>query len=109
DGVTEAGKDLKIIDRNYELKLEAYFFPEKYLSYVSPSIKHEYLQKVHKLFDWAINLNTVKLSNTMFANRVYELQALGNILLSNYSIGVNNKFPNVFLVQNKEEVKYILE
>ena len=44
----------------------------------------------------------------MFANRVYELQALGNIMLSNYSVGVNNKFPNVFLIHDKREIKDIL-
>ncbi|SHP75075.1 putative glycosyl transferase [Mycobacteroides abscessus subsp. abscessus] len=108
DGVIQANRDLKIIDRNFDLKLMQYFFPEEYLKYVSPSINHEYLQKFHKLFDWAINLNTVKESNTMFANRVYELQALGNILLSNYSVGVNNKFPNVFIINDKREVKDII-
>lgn len=108
DGVIDAGRDLKIIDRNYELKLMQYFFPEEYLKYVSPSIEHSYLQKFHKIFNWAINLNTVKESNTMFANRIYELQALGNILLSNYSVGVNNKFPNIFLVNDQKEVKDIL-
>lgn len=109
DGVIEANKDLKIIDRNYDLKLMQYFFPNEYLKYVSPSIEHGYLQKFHKLFDWAINLNSIQESNTMFANRVYELQALGNILLSNYSVGVNNKFPGVFIVNNKEEVKDIFD
>lgn len=109
DGVIEANRELKIIDRNFELKLSQYFFPVEYLKYVSPSIEHAYLQKFHKVFDWAINLNTVQESNTMFANRVYELQALGNILLSNYSVGVNNKFPNVFLIHNKSEIKKIME
>src|SRR5699024_11202378 len=104
DGVIEGQKDLKIIDRNYDLKLSQYFFPEEYLKYVSPAITHSYLQKFHKLFDWAINLNSIQESNTMFANRVYELQALGNILLSNYSVGVNNKFPGVFLVQDQKEI-----
>ncbi|MBS4204784.1 glycosyltransferase [Lederbergia citrea] len=107
DGVIEGNKDLKIIDRNYELKLSQYFFPEEYLKYVSPSIEHTYLQKFHKIFDWAINLNSVQESNTMFANRIYELQALGNILLSNYSVGVNNKFPNVFLIHDQKEIKDI--
>ncbi|WP_226618613.1 glycosyltransferase [Cytobacillus firmus] len=108
DGVLDANRKLKIIDRNFDLKLSQYFFPEEYLKYVSPSIEHSYLQKFHKIFDWAINLNTVKESNTMFANRVYELQALGNIMLSNYSVGVNNKFPNVFLINDKKEIKDIM-
>jgi glycosyltransferase involved in cell wall biosynthesis len=108
DGVLAAGRDLKIIDRNFSINHPDYFFPEKYLKYISPSIPHEYLQKVHKLYDWAINLNSVKFSETMFANRVYELQAIGNILLSNYSVGVNNKFPNVFIINDSREVNEII-
>lgn len=108
DGVVDSNLGLKLIDRNYSLNLEQHFFPEKYLKYISPSISHEYLQKVHKLFNWAINFNSIKDSYTMFANRIYELQAIGNALLSNYSIGVNNLFPNVFLINEKNEVKEIL-
>lgn len=107
DGVIKGNKDLKIIDRNYNYQLIQYFFPNEYLRYVSPSIEHVYLQKFHKLFDWAINLNSIKDSKTMFANRVYELQALGNALLSNYSVGVNNKFPGVFIIEDDNEVKDI--
>ena len=108
DGVLDNDTELKIVDRNYELKLERHFFPEKYVKYVSPAVDHNTLQKLHKLYNWAINLNSVKYSNTMFANRIYELQALGNVLLSNYSVGVNNKFPNVFLINNRNEVADIL-
>ncbi|EJQ88223.1 hypothetical protein IGW_04902 [Bacillus cereus ISP3191] len=108
DGILNGEAGIKIIDRNYELNNAQYFFPKEYTKYVSPSIKHGYLQKLHKLYDWAINLNSVKYSETMFANRVYELQALGNILLSNYSTAINNKFPNVFLVHDKNEVQDIL-
>jgi glycosyltransferase involved in cell wall biosynthesis len=108
DGIIDGNRDLKIIDRNYDLKLERHFFPVEYLKYVSPAVDHAYLQKLHKLYDWAINLNSVKDSETMFANRIYELQALGNVLLSNYSQGVNNKFPNVFLIHDKNEVKEIM-
>lgn len=108
DGVTKANRRLKIIDRNFHLNKPNYFFPSKYLQYISPSIEHEYLQKVHKLYDWAINLNSIKYSETMFANRIYELQAIGNIIISNYSVGVNDKFPNVFLVNDKNEMKEII-
>lgn len=108
DGVLKSKLGLKIVDRNYDLNLEQHFFPEKYLRNISPAINHEYLQKVHKLFNWAINFNSIKDSNTMFANRVYELQANGNALISNYSVGVNNLFPNVFLVSNEEDVRDVI-
>ncbi|TXC90945.1 glycosyltransferase [Metabacillus litoralis] len=108
NGVIAGGKDLKIIDRNFNLNHPNYFFPKAYLPYISPSISHDYIQKLHKLYDWSINLNSVTFSETMFANRVFELQALGNLILSNYSVGINNKFPNVFIINNEEEVPYIL-
>ncbi|MBK3493771.1 glycosyltransferase [Viridibacillus sp. YIM B01967] len=108
DGVIQAKRKLKIIDRNFHLNKLNYFFPTKYVQYISPAIEHQYLQKVHKLYNWAINLNSIKYSETMFANRIYELQAIGNIIISNYSVGVNDKFPNVFLVNEKNEIKDIM-
>lgn len=108
EGVLDSKLDLIIVDRNYEKHIATTFFPKKYLPNIVPSISHEYLQKTHKLFDWAINFNSVKDSNTMFANRIYELQALGNILISNYSIGVKNNFPNVFIINQKNEVANIV-
>ncbi|WP_404329950.1 glycosyltransferase [Mesobacillus maritimus] len=108
DGVINAGRNLKIIDRNFSLNHPDYFFPQKYLKYISPAIEHQYLQKIHKLYDWGLNLNSVKFSSTMFANRIYELQAIGNIILSNYSVGVNDKFPNVFIINDSQEIKDIM-
>lgn len=109
DGVINAGESLKILDRNYALKLEQHFFPNEYLSYISPGVDHETLQQLTKLYEWVINLNTVKYSQTMFANRVYELQAMGNLILSNYSLGINNFFPNIFFAFDESELEYIMQ
>ena len=109
DGVLSAGREMRIIDRCYQLRSdERYRYPEKYLKTLSPAIEHKNLQKVHKLYDWAVNINTVKDSRTMFANRVFELQASGNLLLSNYSVGVSNLFPTVFMPYDSNEVGRIL-
>ena len=108
-GVLKSGRKLNIVDRNYALRSNPmYRYPEKYLGFQSPAIEHDALQKVHKCFDWAINVNTVKNSSTMFANRAYELQASGNLLLSNYSLGVSNLLPTVFLVHDADEAARIL-
>lgn len=109
NGILNSGYGLKIIDRNYHLPNAEYKFPKQFEKYTSPAIDHENLQKVHKLYDWAVNINSVKDSRTMFANRVYELQASGNLLISNYSVGVNSYLPGVFTVQNSDEVKRILD
>ena len=107
DGIIQAGHGLHIIDRNYPDN-KNYCFPDKYFPYVSPSISHAELQKVHKLFDWAVNINSVKASETMFANRSFELQANGVLLLSNFSVGVNSILPTVQMVHDSEEVGDIM-
>lgn len=108
EGVDNAGADLTIIDRNLNLQRTRYQFPSKYISNLTYPVEHQDLMNIHRLFRWAINVNSVKYSETMFANRVYELQAIGNLILSNYSVGVNNKFPNVFIINDTKDVQNIL-
>ncbi|RAK49299.1 glycosyl transferase [Macrococcoides bohemicum] len=108
DGVINAEKEVTIIDRNLNLKKDRYLFPVKYIPYLTYPMNHEDLMNTHKLYRWAINLNSVKYSETMFANRIFELQAFGILLLSNYSVGVNNQFPNVFMINNNADVSPIL-
>lgn len=107
DGIISAGHGLHIIDRNYPGNVK-YRFPDKYFPYSSPAIEHDLLQKVHKLFDWAVNINSVKGSRTMFANRAFELQANGVLLLSNFSVGVNEILPTVQMVPDSSEVAPIM-
>lgn len=108
EGVLASGRPLKIIDRNLNIRQMEYRFPAKYVPYSSPPIEHTLLQRVHKLYDWAININSVKNSFTMFANRAYELQAMGVLMLSNYSVGVNSLLPAIFTCQSQEEIPAIL-
>ena len=107
DGVTASGHALHIIDRNYPHNRN-YFYPQPYLSYVSPAQPHDILQKIHKMCDWAININTVKNSQTMFANRSFELQANGVLMISNYSVGMNSILPNVFIATDRRDIDGIL-
>lgn len=92
-----------IIDRNLELRNPRYQFPSAYIEHLTPPVDHDFLMKLHKIIRWSINMNSVKYSETMFANRVYELQAFGNILLSNYNTGINNQFPNVRMVNAPDD------
>lgn len=109
DGVLDAHVGLTVIDRFFDLHSdERYAYPDKYFRYCHPAVDHDKLQKLHKRFDWAININTVKDSQTMFANRGYELQAAGNLLLSNYSIGVNSLLPMIQIAHSREEVPRIV-
>src|SRR5699024_6915426 len=107
DSIIKEGAPFTIIDRNLELRDPRYQFPSKYIGHLTPPVNHEFLMKLHKSFRWSINMNSVKYSETMFANRVYELQAFGNILLSNYNTGINNIFPNVRMVHAPDDFKVI--
>lgn len=109
DGVLEAGKELVIADRNFSQDNITYFFPAKYYPYITKEIPHDYLQKVHKFYQWAININSITDSKTMFANRVYELQANGCLMISNRSVGVEEQFKEVIIVNTKDDVKAALE
>ncbi len=113
DGVIEhSDRDLVIIDRNSGLpaaRRSPHVFPDTYHPYVVDAIGHDELQKVHRLFDYSICLNTIKNSETMCAMRVYELQALGALMLSNYALSVSTRFPSVFMISNKGEVGHIFE
>ncbi|SDJ77269.1 Spore maturation protein CgeB [Jeotgalicoccus aerolatus] len=96
-----------IIDRNYNLGSPRYQFPSRYLQHLAKPIPHNQLMKLHKVIRWSINMNSVKYSQTMFANRVYELQAFGNILLSNYNTGINNLFPNIRIINTGDDFNVI--
>jgi len=108
NGVAGSGRSLLIVDRNYENSLNRYCYPEKYWSFIIPSINHEDLQKIHKLHYWSLAFNTVQFSETMFANRCFELLALGSLLLSNYSLGLTNILPDAFVAYTESEASSIL-
>lgn len=109
DGVIDAGRDLLILDRNSRLGNANYFYPEEYLAYLGPGVAHEDLLKLQRMVDVQINLNSVNYSATMFANRAVELQAMGAVVLSNYSLALNDLLPEVQLVDNAAEVPRILD
>lgn len=104
DSLVDSDCDLVIADRNKKLNLEEYFFPAKYAGFVVNPFEHKQLQSVHKLFKLNVNLNSIKHSPTMCAMRVYELQAQGASLVSNYSRSVSNRFPNIDIVAYKKSL-----
>lgn len=104
DGFAKSSIELKIYDRNSELGRERYLFPERYLPYLHNSISHDASLEVQQQAKWAINMNSVVDSQTMFANRVLELQALGTPVISNYNAGVNSEFPHVFIPDSDSDL-----
>ncbi len=109
DGVIECENTQFIcIDRNLGLDDPLRTFPLKYNAFLCEPVGYEALQALVKEFDWVLNLNSVTTSSTMCARRVYELQAAGALVISNYSEAVSRLFPNVFTVFSSDEVERII-
>lgn len=108
DSLIESSVDLIIADRNSDRPSEAFAFPAAYQDHLVPKLEHELLQKVHKVFAYNVNFNSIKHSPTMCAMRVYELQAQGSLLLSNYARSVVNQFPLVDVVSGKVDASHYL-
>lgn len=94
DNILRSGYNLKIYDRFHEFskKHPNYRFPEKYHSYLNPPVNHDQIGDIYKESNYALNINTVTKSKTMFARRVFELMLCNTMVLSNYSIGLHHLF-----------------
>ena len=110
DGVIEhSDGELFAADRNMYMPYhKQHEFPRKYDRYLVPPLEHGDLQAAHKLFDFTVNVNSVKDSASMCAMRVYEVQAMGGLLLTNYALSVSRSFPGLFCVHDPSEVGRIL-
>lgn len=94
DMVLHLGIELVIFDRNYGTTSFQKQFPEKYQPYVRPAVPFEQLGDIIKQSQYAININTVTESSTMFARRVFELILCNTVIISNPSAGMAAEFPN---------------
>ena len=83
---------LTIYDRQTGTTKEGRNFPEKYQEYVKNALPFEELGKVLKKFKYAINVNTIQDSETLFARRVLEFMAMNTFVISNFSVGMKALF-----------------
>lgn len=106
DSIPDSKNKLTILDRNFGTS--DFKFPEKYEPSVMGPVPHDALQKMHKLFRYSLNFNSIKSSPTMCAMRVYELQAQGKPLISNYARSVFNRFPGIRIVAHPTSLEELL-
>lgn len=85
-------KPFEIYDRNFGKDDPNYMFPDEYKPYIVGTLKHSEIDKAYKGYNYAINLNSIKQSQTMFARRVFELLASNTITISNFSRGARLLF-----------------
>lgn len=84
--------NVDIFDRNHGKDHPNYIFPEDYAKYIVGSLPFDQIDLAYKGYDFGININTVKHSQSMFARRVFDLLASNTITVSNYSRGLRLMF-----------------
>lgn len=91
DAVKEHGP-LTIFDRNFGEDLPQFEFPEEYRGFIVGGLKYSEIEKSYKGFEFGVNLNSVKQSQSMFARRVFDLVLSNTHVVSNYSRGLRFLF-----------------
>ncbi|WP_339479673.1 glycosyltransferase family protein [Pseudomonas fluorescens] len=85
-------RPLEIFDRNFEKNDPNYQFPVEYRPYIVGTLSFDQIDTAYKGYRYAINLNSIKQSQSMFARRVFELLGCNTITVSNFSRGVRLLF-----------------
>lgn len=95
--VLEEQGQVDIYDRNYGREHPHYMFPEQYRDMILGTLPYEEMDKAYKGYDFGINMNTGKQSQSMFARRVFEMAASNTIVISNFSRGMRNFFGDLVI------------
>lgn len=104
-------RPLEIYDRNFGKDDSNYQFPPEYQPYIVGTLPFDQIDKAYKGYRYAINLNSIKQSQSMFARRVFELLASNTITVSNYSRGVRLMFGDLVVTTDsgEEMVRHLRE
>lgn len=81
-------RPVEIYDRNFGKNHPDYQFPSEYQPFIVGTLPFDKIDLAYKGYQYAINLNSIKQSQTMFARRVFELLASNTITISNFSRGL---------------------
>jgi hypothetical protein len=104
DGCLDSGIQLRILDTQFGNTSKRYYFPRRYIPHITPDVGDKLAADIYKLYDYAIALNFEKYTNAIFIRSIYEHQACGNMMFSNYNIAVNEEFPNVRMFVSKDDI-----
>lgn len=98
-----AFRPVEIYDRNYGKNDPNYQFPAEYQPFIVGTLPFSEIDRAYKGYRYAINLNSIKQSQTMFARRVYELLGCNTVTVSNYSRGVRLMFGDLVITTDSGE------
>lgn len=87
-----AYRAVEIYDRNFGKNDPNYKFPPDYQPFIVGTLPFDQIDRAYKGYRYAINLNSIKQSQSMFARRVFELLASNTVTISNYSRGIRLLF-----------------
>ncbi|WP_053089817.1 FkbM family methyltransferase [Stutzerimonas stutzeri] len=96
-------RPVEIYDRNYGKNDPNYQFPPEYQPFIVGTLPFSEIDRAYKGYRYAINLNSIKQSQTMFARRVYELLGCNTVTVSNYSRGVRLMFGELVITTDSGE------
>lgn len=96
-------RPVEIYDRNYGKNDPNYQFPAEYQPFIVGTLPFSEIGRAYKGYRYAINLNSIKQSQTMFARRVYELLGCNTVTVSNYSRGVRLMFGDLVITTDSGE------
>ena len=105
--IRKTGVPFHIMDRNSERRDPAYRYPIRWQKYRMPAVPYVSLPGMNKLHDWVLNLNSVTDSLSMFSMRVYDALACGCPVLSNESVGMERRLPEVRVIRSGEELEAV--
>lgn len=88
---------VEIYDRNFDGTDPAYKFPESYADMIVGTLPASDVSRAYKGYTFAINMNSVKQSQTMFARRAFELLASNTVTVSNFSRGLRTVLGNLLI------------
>ena len=88
---------LEIYDRFYHTSDPRYSFPKKFEKYIVGTLAYDEIDIAYKGYEYGVNMNSVKQSQTMFARRVFELMASNTVVLSNYSRAMRMQFGDLIV------------
>lgn len=77
-----------IFDRNHGSGLEEFEFPERFQPLIRGVLAGDAVASKCKEYRFALNLNSISHSPTMFSRRVLELMASNTVVVSNPSVGM---------------------
>jgi len=95
--------DLDIFDRHFGNTNTSNIFPKKYHPLIRGTLAYNEIDKAYKGYKYAINLNSITSSPTMFSRRVFELMVSNTLVLSNYAEGIHYLFGDLIIATDSGE------